>query len=678
MERWLRTGSCRKLSRSSRVRLDEDSTYNDEEEAVPIDPQEEESSCSPEESSCVLIDEQSENTDFDQEEETVFVDLLAKRFCKRKRLEVAPKIRHYDPTYIEFGFVETGDYAKPDGMCVICRDVLKNSSLNPSKLRRHLVAKHPNLQSRPKSFFQLAAKDLRRQQGNLVRRPSSEANEVSVRLAYKIGRAGEGHTIGERLIKPCLLETAKCLWNERHVKQVEAIPLSNNTIRRRIEDVSSWIESQVCDELRSSPCWAFQLDESTDVAGLAILLAFVRYVHSNEVKEELLFCKALSSHTTGEAIFDLVEQYFKEHDLTWTKCVNVCSDGARAMTASYKGFVSRVKDISPETTATHCILHREALAVKRIPKALKGVLDDAVKVVNYIKSRPLQSRLFKILCDEMGSNHSSLLLHTEARWLSRGRVLNRVFELRDEIVTFGASTTLNIFDKFRDTEWLQRLAYLADVFKKLNDLNSALQGKQVNVFQAEEKIEAMKKKVQLWAELLREDRSDVFPTLHDFLNEKNLELDDNVRDEIIDHLIDLRGNLEEYFPTESMISRAALDWIKNPFAPTSHPALAGSQNDQLVDLQHNSYLQERFSTRALPEFWAEAAEAFPDLSRTALRVVVPFVTTYLCESGFSVYASTKNKYRNKLDAENDMRIQLSERTPDFREIASSIQLHPSH
>jgi hypothetical protein len=40
------------------------------------------------------------------------------------------------------------------------------------------------------------------------------------------------------------------------------------------------------------------------------------------------------------------------------------------------------------------------------------VLDDAVKVLIHIKSKPLNARLFKILCEEMGSGHTILLLHT--------------------------------------------------------------------------------------------------------------------------------------------------------------------------------------------------------------------------------------------------------------------------
>jgi hypothetical protein len=67
---------------------------------------------------------------------------------------------------------------------------------------------------------------------------------------------------------------------------------------------------------------------------------------------------------------------------------------------------------------------------------MKTVLDEAVKIVNFIKVRPLNSRLFSALCNEMGSDHEHLLLHSEIRWLSGGKVLTRLLELRDEVRLF--------------------------------------------------------------------------------------------------------------------------------------------------------------------------------------------------------------------------------------------------
>jgi hypothetical protein len=94
-------------------------------------------------------------------------------------------------------------------------------------------------------------------------------------------------------------------------------------------------------------------------------------------------------------------------------------------------------------------IHQEALAARKMPAILKTVLTEAVKVVNFIKSRALNSRLFSILCNEMGCEHDKLL-HTEVRWLSWRNVLSHLFELRSKVQIFLSDTTSDISNRFTD------------------------------------------------------------------------------------------------------------------------------------------------------------------------------------------------------------------------------------
>ena len=95
-----------------------------------------------------------------------------------------------------------------------------------------------------------------------------------------------------------------------------------------------------------------------------------------------------------------------------------------------------------------------------MPPSLKQVLDDAVHMVNAVKTSATSSRIFKALCNEMGSEHNQLLYHTEVRWLSRGKVLHRLFELKEEEQIFLADKKHPLAQKCADNEWL---AYLAEI-----------------------------------------------------------------------------------------------------------------------------------------------------------------------------------------------------------------------
>lgn len=164
--------------------------------------------------------------------------------------------------------------------------------------------------------------------------------------------------------------------------------------------------------------------------------------------------------------------------------------------SGYKtGLLGRVKEVAPQVNWTHCCIHREALVTKRLSEHMKTTLEEVVKIINFIKLRPLQSRLFEVLCKDMGSNHVQLILHTEIRWLSRGKILRSFFELRNEVRVFLFE--IKFVGLLTDFSWLSRIAYLADVFEYLNTLNLSLQGIYIDVFHVKDKIEATIKKFEI-------------------------------------------------------------------------------------------------------------------------------------------------------------------------------------
>ena len=74
-------------------------------------------------------------------------------------------------------------------------------------------------------------------------------------------------------------------------RKLDDISVPNDTVSRRINEISLNIKEQVVDEIKKSPLFAIQLDESTNVSQFSQLLEFVRYVYEGNFKEEFLLCK---------------------------------------------------------------------------------------------------------------------------------------------------------------------------------------------------------------------------------------------------------------------------------------------------------------------------------------------------------------------------------------------------
>ncbi|XP_064121803.1 protein FAM200A-like [Macrobrachium nipponense] len=212
-------------------------------------------------------------------------------------------------------------------------------------------------------------------------------------VAYLIAQGKKPHTIVEVLIIPAALAMCRDIPGEKMAHELESIPMSNNTVGRRIHKIPSDILIQLMERVKNVNC-ALQLDESTDISSSSQLLAFVRYSFNGKLNEDMLFCLALEGKCTGDDIFMALDQKLHELGLSWDRYVGICTGEAGTMLGKNKGLKAKVHNVAPHIRFTHCIIHREALACKAIVPELKAVFDTAVKIVNYIKSRPLNARLF--------------------------------------------------------------------------------------------------------------------------------------------------------------------------------------------------------------------------------------------------------------------------------------------
>jgi hypothetical protein len=328
-------------------------------------------------------------------------------------------------------------------------------------------------------------------------------------MSYLLAQAKKPHTDGEEVILPAVIEIVRTMGDEATVNKLglKSIPLSN-TVGRRIHDMAEDIEEQLTDQVRASTWFALQVDVATDSNKDCLLITYIRFIDSGDMREDLLFCKELKTRGTANKLFRMIDTYIRGANLKWECCVGVCTDGAQAMAGKRSGLQALIKGASPNVQWTHCMIHREALASKQLSPELNAVMTDVIATVNYIKTRPVKARLFAALCGEMGSKHTAVLFHSDARWLSRGKVLSRVFELREEIRVFFEEEGHALATIYNDEHFLLALAYLSDVFQKLNELNLQMQGPSTHIPQLAAKMQSFSKKLELWGQRLEEGHTD--------------------------------------------------------------------------------------------------------------------------------------------------------------------------
>ncbi|XP_026546538.1 SCAN domain-containing protein 3-like isoform X1 [Notechis scutatus] len=597
---------------------------------------------------------------------------------KKKKLKIS---RKYHLDYLKFGFIqEPGSELDPRPLCIVCSKILSNEGMKPSKLKRHLQSIHPDLAYKSLEYFQIMHENMQKQVTASTKMAVEDKSllKASYLTALQIAKNKKPYTIGEELIKPCMLQACEEVLGKQAVQELNAIPMSANTIRRRIEDMAEDIENQVINMVKNSPFYAIQLDESTDVSNKALLLCFVRIECEGELQEELLCSLNLPGRTTSSEIFEALSSYFLEHGIEWKKCIGICTDGAANMTGHLSGIVAKVKNVGhPDILSTHCIIHREQLVTKEMCPGLHEVLSDIIKIVHEIRHKALNSRMFEALCEEMGSEYTHLLLHTEVRWLSRGKILTRLFALREEVKLFFYQQNNPKFQELlSDDEWVAKLAYLADIFALLNELNISLQG-QLEVFALRGKMDAFQRKILLWQTRLAEDDLQMFSNFAEYMREKDVNR--QVITIVQQHLQSLTESFGRYYP-KNEDPRHGNMWIIDPFAANIEDSnLSLHEKENLIDLSCDGHLKIKFhSSISSPHFWLSVKSEYPLLSEKAMKILIQFSTTYLCEKTFSSVTAIKTRYRSRLEIKTTLRLAVTSLEPKIHKLISNKQKQISH
>ncbi|XP_056637725.1 general transcription factor II-I repeat domain-containing protein 2-like [Diorhabda sublineata] len=340
--------------------------------------------------------------------------------------------------------------------------------------------------------------------------------------------------------------------------------------------------------------FSIALDESTDLSDTAQLAIFIRGIDKEfTVIKELLALQPLKATTTGEDIFNEVQKLFTSFGLPWSKLIEVCTDGAPSMVGLRKGFIGILNEKATEDDliVLYCIIHQQNLCSKSI--RLHNVMNVVVKTINFIRSRGLNHRQFKTFLDEISAEYNDVTYFCEVRSMSKGKMLKRFSELRNEIADF-----MKIKDKplseLSDPKWICDLAFLVvDLTGYLNDLNLKLQKQGQLVNDLYSHLKAFQIKLRLWESQMQSGNSYHFNTLSAYENIAYAQYAEELKllsEQFSNRFSDFK-NMEECFnlfatPTKCNVQNAPI-----------HLQM------ELIEIQENSLLKSKFEDVELCDFY---------------------------------------------------------------------------
>ncbi|KAJ4929884.1 hypothetical protein JOQ06_018904 [Pogonophryne albipinna] len=568
---------------------------------------------------------------------------MAKEYRKRKYEE---EYRTFKEDWeLEFFFVSTGS---GKCICLLCDNVI--SQFKRSNLQRHHDTKHPKFSTDFPKGGELRAEKLARlkqnrtAQKNLFHTNTSErATEASYKITHELMKKMKPYTDGE-MVKDCILLACSTLFPEKKDLEREAkkIQLSDSTVARRASDISENIAHTLKDKLSSAEFVSLAMDESLDI---------------NDTPQLLIFIRAIN----------------KKFNIGPEKITAFTTDGAPAMLGKRNGAVALLKEtlknggVAAEGIFSyHCIVHQQAMFAKF--KCLNEVMANVIEVVNYIRARARNHLNFKLLCEEFDTHYGDLVLHTEIRWLSKGRMLAHFMDLLEPLKSFivgqGETSRFSFLD---DKEWVLSVAFLCDITQHLNELNIKMQGRNKTVYELYTAVRVFSDKLDVLEQSVRGSDYRFFPTVQKVMA-MHADALLPCQSQFCDVLTELKQNYTSRFHDFKDHSNIFL-LVKNPFLIEVNEMKQISDQLGLVQLQmefvelkSSDELQRQFRITDVVDFWKLVGH-LPNISRLAKRIISMFPSTYRLSLQHTTEA---------------LRIAVSSAEPDFKSLVRQKECQKSH
>ncbi|XP_030182056.1 general transcription factor II-I repeat domain-containing protein 2-like isoform X1 [Lynx canadensis] len=469
-----------------------------------------------------------------------------------------------------------------------------------------------------------------------VNKISDAAMKCSYVLSEKIARASKPFTDGE-FIKECLLSAAEIMCPEqRHA--FANIRLSANIVPQHIGDVAGNLQDKLRGKGKSFVAFSIAAHEGADVDNAPQLAVFIRGVDETfDVTEELLDMVPMTGTSSGNELFVCVEESLKKFNVDWSKLVSVSTDGNSALVGVEQlvtELKSKVSGLCKDTElkSVHGLILQESLCTKKLK--MDHVMDIVIHTITWIRSHGSDHREFSALFSELDAQYGSLF-SVGLKWLSRGMVLRRFFELLEEIDFFMSSKGKPV-PQLTSKDWVKDLAFLVDIMTYLNMLDISLQRRSQVVTQMYDSIHSFLMKLCLWETHLARNNLAHFPTLK--------LVSENERDGLnyIPRIKELKTEFQKRF-SDFKLYESELTLFSSPFSVNINNVSEELQME-VIELQCNTILKTKYDCVGIPEFYKHLGNGYPKYKNHCAKILSMFGSTYVCEQLFSVMKQQKTKY----------------------------------
>lgn len=180
------------------------------------------------------------------------------------------------------------------------------------------------------------------------------------------------------------------------------------------------------------------------------------------------------------------------------------------------------------------------------------------------------------------------------------------------------------------------MVYLADIFTYFNELNTSLQGTNINIFKVQSKIDALK--LKFWADCILKGNIECFPNLHNIIVDSK-----NVKNNLVQQLSDLQKTFLEYFPVQI----EKLSWIQNPFQDCDTSELPIKEREQQIDISTDTQLKLKFNQVDIMHFWIDIRNEYPEIAKSCETSNVICINLYIRKI-FLFVCCHKNKIQKQI------------------------------